>query len=384
MSITTSASSVCAKVPTFHIIGLGAMGSIIAYALQNKFPSYNIVPILRSNEKVNTFKKKYDSKFTLHRQYDSNKIETSESFDLTTSLDNVKEEHIDNLIITTKTYQSIEALKPIWSKIDNKTNIVLIQNGFGSFEALSEAYPEIIKENYKVFQGVISHAVFGSSENFNEFYHAGFLDLKIAQINGFDKSKESKIQSFAEVKEMIQESQLCSTLKEINLDVKIMSYQELIVGQIKKFCVNCCINGWTSILNCMNGDFHYDKETTLDLYQDTVQEILDVFSVDPNLKGVFGYKNKENMPEVDLGFAEDSRKLAEWVYQIGVIDCGGNSSSMRQDVINKRGTEIDFINGYVCSLAKKLDLPKSTYKVNQTAVNLHKLKCEIIKIGGIN
>lgn len=375
--MSVSCSSVNA--PTFHIIGLGAMGSIIAYALQSKFPTYNIVPILRSAEKVNTFKQKYGSQFTLHRQYDANKIEISQPFALTTSLDNVREQHIDNLIITTKTYQSIEALKPIWSKIDEKTNIILIQNGFGCFEALAEAFPEIIEKNYRIFQGVIAHAVFGSSQNFSEFYHAGFLDLKVAQINGFDSSKESKIQSCDEVAQLLQHNQLCSNLREINLDVKVMSYQELIIGQIKKFCVNCCINGMTSILDCMNGDFQYEKEATLDLFEDVVQEVLDIFPLDPNIKKVFAYDNKEGMPVLDLSFANNTRELAKWVYQIGAVDCGGNSSSMREDVINKRGTEIDFINGYVCSLAKKLGLPKSACKVNQTAVNLHKIKCQVIK-----
>ena len=57
---------------------------------------------------------------------------------------------------------------------------------------------------------------------------------------------------------------------------------------------------------------------------------------------------------------------------------------MRQDVINKRGTEIDFINGYVVKLGKKLELSSSEYKVNQIVVNLHKLKCEMIKRDGAN
>ncbi|XBW35681.1 hypothetical protein QEN19_001252 [Hanseniaspora menglaensis] len=380
MSVTMART----KIPTFHIVGLGSMGSIIAIALQKKFPSYKIVPILRNQEKVEFFKKKYDSKFVIHRQYNDNKIDISQSFEETTSLDHVKEDHIDNLIITTKTYQSIDALKPLWDKIDNKTNIILIQNGFGSFEALSEAYPEIIKDNYKVFQGVIAHAVFGSSAQFNEFYHAAFLDLKVAQINGFDLSKSSKIQSIDEVNKMVEENDLCNTLKDIDLGVSVMSYQELIVGQIKKFCVNCCINGLTSILNCMNGDFKYEKETTMNLFEDVAQEVIDVFALDPNMKKVFEYENKPGMPAVDLSFSKNIGELSRWIYKIGVIDCGGNSSSMRQDVINKRGTEIDFINGYVCSLATKLNLPRSAYKVNQTAVNLHKIKCEIIKNDGIN
>ena len=366
--------------PNFHIIGLGSMGSIVAFALQKRFPTYNIIPILRSEAKVKLFKDNYESKFTLHRQY-SNKTDISESFNLTTDLNNVKEDHIDNLIITTKTFQTIDALKPIWNKIDETTNIILIQNGIGTYDSLVEKFPEIKTKNFKIFQGVIAHAVFGNSNNFTEFYHAGFLDLKVAQINGFeDESK--KIQSIKEVNDLIENNELLTTLKEIDLDCKVMSYQELIIGQIKKFCVNCCMNGWTSILNCMNGDLNYVRESTLDLFEQTIDEVLKVFSKSPDYKEVFEYENKENMPLVDVSFKDDYKKLAEWVYQIGVIDCGGNSSSMRQDVINKRGTEINFINGYVVKLGKKMGLPKSEYKVNEIVVNLHKLKCEMIKNGG--
>lgn len=368
--------------PTFHILGLGSMGSIIAYALQKKFPAYNIIPLLRSDTKVQQFKENYDSKLTLHRQY-SNKTDISDSFELTTDLNNIKESHIDNLIITTKTFQTIEALKPIWNKIDEKTNIILIQNGIGTYDILVEEFPEIKSKRFNVFQGVIAHAVFGSSNNFSEFYHAAFLDLKVAQINGF-KDENNKIQSISEVEDMIKHNELLSTLKEIDIDCKVMSYQELIIGQIKKFCVNCCINGWTSILNCMNGDFSYVKDATLELFEQTVEEVIKVFSQSPDYKKVFDYENKENMPLLDVSFKDDYRKLAEWVYQIGVVDCGGNSSSMRQDVINKRGTEIDFINGYVVKLGKKLELSSSEYKVNQIVVNLHKLKCEMIKRDGAN
>lgn len=366
--------------PTFHVLGLGSMGSIIAFALQKKFPTYNIVPILRSEAKVKLFKDNYESKFTLHRQYNGT-TDVSNSFSLTTDLNNIKEDHIDNLIITTKTFQTIEALKPIWSKIDEKTNIILIQNGIGTYDTLVEKFPEIKSKNFKIFQGVIAHAVFGSSTNFSEFYHAAFLDLKVAQINGF-KNENEKIQSIKDVEELIEQNELLRTLKDIDLDCKVMSYQELIIGQIKKFCVNCCINGWTSILNCMNGDLKFVKESTLELFEQTVDEVIRVFSKSPDYKKVFEYENKDNMPVLDVEFKKDSKKLAEWVYQIGVIDCGGNSSSMRQDVINKRGTEIDFINGYVVKLGKKLELPSSEYKVNEIVVNLHKLKCEMIKNDG--
>lgn len=337
---------------------------------------------MRSDTKVQQFKENYDSKLTLHRQY-SNKTDISDSFELTTDLNNIKESHIDNLIITTKTFQTIEALKPIWNKIDEKTNIILIQNGIGTYDILVEEFPEIKSKKFNVFQGVIAHAVFGSSNNFSEFYHAAFLDLKVAQINGF-KDENNKIQSISEVEDMIKHNELLSTLKEIDIDCKVMSYQELIIGQIKKFCVNCCINGWTSILNCMNGDFSYVKDATLELFEQTVEEVIKVFSQSPDYKKVFDYENKENMPLLDVSFKDDYRKLAEWVYQIGVVDCGGNSSSMRQDVINKRGTEIDFINGYVVKLGKKLELSSSEYKVNQIVVNLHKLKCEMIKRDGAN
>lgn len=134
----------------------------------------------------------------------------------------------------------------------------------------------------------------------------------------------------------------------------------------------------------MNGDFSYVKDATLELFEQTVEEVIKVFSQSPDYKKVFDYENKENMPLLDVSFKDDYRKLAEWVYQIGVVDCGGNSSSMRQDVINKRGTEIDFINGYVVKLGKKLELSSSEYKVNQIVVNLHKLKCEMIKRDGAN
>ncbi|KAL6946602.1 hypothetical protein ACO0RG_000760 [Hanseniaspora osmophila] len=384
----------------FHVLGLGSIGAIIANSLQELQKTTSslqieVIPIIRNKSKVVDFGKNHDFKLKINQLYHKKTV-ISDPFELTTcpemlneSKDTLTREPIENLVITTKTHQTVAALKPIWNErlINENTNIILIQNGFGMLEELITAFPEIASKNFKVFQGVISHGVF--MENYpNEFNHAGFLDLKIAMINGMEDNGIKGLQTVQDLQKLKQENALISVFQHLNLDVKVLTFQELTVGQIEKFCVNCCINSITTILNCVNGQLLVNEVETRKLFTNVITEVTTLFAQSEKYKNIFNYynvienvANKENYPNtIDLTKLNNIPKLLDYVVDIGCVKNRENSSSMRQDAINKRDTEIDFINGYVVRLClQELSLPVSHCSVNNTIVSFVKVKNQLLK-----
>ncbi|KAH3899214.1 related to 2-dehydropantoate 2-reductase [Saccharomycodes ludwigii] len=369
-----------------HILGLGSIGGIVANALQEYSVASNtpikIIPILRNNSKLDYFSKNHNTQIKITKIYEDNKQITTEPFKETTSLESISADNtnsIQNLIITTKTYQTAEAMKPILPLINRSTNILFIQNGLGIMDFLLKELPQLAGDNSKlnpsrVFQGVISHGVF-SNEPFH-FQHAGFMDLKISQL--IYSANTRIIQTNKQVAEILTNNDFIRTMAEIPLNVKFMSYQELLTGQVEKFCVNSCINSITTIVDCINGEL---DGICVDIFSEIIKEILQVLPTSTKYKDIFSYGNTEN--DQDLPVLEKNPKdvlnfenLLKYVIECGCVINKNNSSSMRQDALNLRDTEIDFINGYIVKLCEDTGNIEMC-KINKTVSILVKLRLSL-------
>jgi 2-dehydropantoate 2-reductase len=123
-------------------------------------------------------------------------------------------------------------------------------------------------------------------------------------------------------------------LELLNKSLKQLSWQENIQqAQWKKLAINCVINPISALNDIENGEVNqkaYQRMT-----EDIISEVVAVAT-----------KEGEILSEILL------RQLIHNVAK----STNKNTSSMRADVLNKRRTEIEYINGYIHRLGEKHQL----------------------------
>ncbi len=220
---------------------------------------------------------------------------------------------IQKLIICTKAFDAQDALASVQPYLSSNCEIILIQNGMGSQQAISNLYPHMAiyacsstEGVYKKSEGILIHA--GQGEN-----HIGALT---------DTANQKKLSSW-----------LPKTVYHWHKDIHPVLWRKLVI--------NCAINPLTVIYHCQNGElltnpiaFQHMKDVCAEL--DNLCETLGL-SLTPTLS------------------------LAETICQ----STANNYSSMYQDAHNNRQTEIEFITGYVIQQCDELGINcptnKSTY-----------------------
>lgn len=118
---------------------------------------------------------------------------------------------------------------------------------------------------------------------------------------------------------------------------------ELAQAQMEKLIVNATINPLSAILNRKNGQLFNSPETTR-LMQDLLSEASLVVRSLPELKDV---------PNIASRFSVQS--LERHVRRVAELTAL-NTSSMLQDTIAGRETEIDYINGYIVDRGTQLGI----------------------------
>ncbi|CCE63939.1 hypothetical protein TPHA_0G01030 [Tetrapisispora phaffii CBS 4417] len=360
--------------PVVHLLGMGAMGTILAMDMMN-YTNSKVIPLLRSEEKVSLFKSEYNNTIGVKKLYLNDAPLVTQQLCIVECPTTFSGNHIDNIIITTKTYQTKEALMPYLPFIDSKSNLILIQNGLGILEVLKEQIFTDKTDRPNIFQGVISHGAF-MDQGFT-FNHAGWAGMKIARLPWEDsemiqneklKNKDSKTN---ELVMLLTEPELAKAF-----GIEHMTYQELLAGQLFKFLINCCINPVTATVDAVNGEL---VDGCKDLFVLIVQEALEILRLE--YKTLFDYENeyngKPNYPTLKISSVLNTDNMMETIVNIGTVVNAKNSSSMRQDTLYLRDTEIDYINGYIVSLARKLNLPKEAAKVNETVIAFVNLRTGI-------
>lgn len=342
-----------------YILGAGSIGGLVGVELSALVLKPDVVLLLRNSVKVDHFKNTNKSTVFVKRLFKTPSEIISAKFEAQTSRD-VKVP-IENLIVTTKTYQTQQALQPYLPLITEDTNILLIQNGLGVAQELyKDVWPDI-RTRPNLYQGVINHGAFVSPNTGDryEISHSGFAPFFIGKIpKDLNSTSINNGEIFENIPLFIQQLRDAK-----GLDTTILSYTDLLISQIKKFTVNACINPVTSIIDCINGELQ-DVKSVKELFYDIVSE-----SVETLLKLYPVLQEKDNIHEI-----LNKKKLVEDVLHIGTVANQKNSSSMRQDCLNLRDTEIDYINGFIVKAAKELG---GSAHVNETIANLVKLRLSL-------
>jgi 2-dehydropantoate 2-reductase len=229
-----------------------------------------------------------------------------------TDLSGISPDMVLVCVKSNKTRNAAENLKGL----PEKTLFATLQNGLGNVEILRE-----ILGRDRVISGVTSEGA--TSIDIGRIRHAGSGSTVFGPQKNFGKSTEELVSAF--------NKSGFSTTSSDNVDELIWS----------KLIVNTGINALTAITGLKNGRLP-EYEGSLSIMKEAVAEAVAVSSA----------------KKINLAFDDPFQKVLEVCRTTA-----GNISSMLQDVLNKRPTEVDYINGAICKEGEKERIPTPVNRI---------------------
>lgn len=219
------------------------------------------------------------------------------------------------ILLTTKAHDTVEAIGKIKPLLKKDTVILVLQNGLGNEDLVKE----IVGREVKVVRGLVTSAA--------EFLDAG----KVVFWKGetvMEKNETSE--------------KIASVFNESGLKTRLVNEMEREVWN--KLIVNCVINPLSAIFKVRDNEIGMNSLKTV--RRKIIQECVAVGKAE----GILFDPNIEEYVE---------KKISSY----------SNFSSMCQDIMKGKKTEIDFLNGKIVELGKKHGVPTP---VNETLVAMIK------------
>lgn len=218
------------------------------------------------------------------------------------------------IIVAVKSYHTKEAIERALSLISENTLVLSMQNGLGNLEEIAK-----ITGEEKVIGGITSQGatLLGNGH----IRHAGVGETLIGSFKF--QAPGSKLQRLEEI---------ANVFNKAGFETKIVdNIQDLIWS---KLIINVGINALASIVRVKNG-FIVKNSYLYELMKSAVQEAVEI----AKLKGI--NLNYDNPIEKVTHVAESTSE---------------NICSMLQDILRKKKTEIDYINGAIVKEAENLNI----------------------------
>ena len=296
----------------WHILGAGSIGGMWAAYLAQA--GYEVTLLLKDQNAVTQF-----CRSPLRLETGSEVLLA----DVNASVASQCEQEIEWLLVTTKSFSTLDALETVENYLAPNCTIVLLQNGMGSHQSIVDRY-----SNASVVAGVTTDGAY--RRNAFDIIHASNGKTRFGSIS---PSRQCRLE---DLKRCIDQLPL-----EINFDHDIWP------AIWEKLAINCCINPLTALQQCRNGEL-LNNADNLDQIRTLVVEIQDV------------------MQAINLGFTFPD--LYDRV--ITVIEATAeNYSSMYADVQAQRRTEIEQINGFICQQGDKFDIETPGNRALLEAIN---------------
>lgn len=282
------------KKPHFHILGAGAIGTLVAFKLSQQHFGFSLIG--RNNDTPRDF---IDLAHIKHH------LQSQEC------------EPIHYLIICTKSTQALAAFNAIQHRLSSQAIIICLFNGLGA--------QQIIKQSTQcpVFFATTTEGVTNTAPGQYTYKGQGqtLIDEAILQY-----------------------------LPVLKLPAMLTPVSDIQKHLFDKLIINSLINPLTVIFNCKNGQL-LNNEQAMQTMQNLACEIACWLKTYTPSSVTF----KQETASVLL-------KMAKAVLQT----TANNTSSMRQDFLNQKKTEIDFINGYwLNNNAKNIKLEHNAHLVNR-------------------
>lgn len=302
-----------------HILGGGSIGLLFAASIRSAFPSYPLSVLLRERHET---KIENDKIMVCLMKYGQPKIIPVPA----QVIGSPRQRPITTLLVVTKAFVATEAVLSILPRLHpQKVSVIVLCNGALSVrEELKEMLANKnmkLPENMDIVLAATTHGAYrddgGHDDEIYRVVHAG------------------------EGKTFIEEQPSISQLWDQSwLDSKSITSKEMNILLWQKLAANCAINPLTALLKCENGRLLQPVGQGYPSMDNIIREVSDVAVAAARLDG-----------NVDVSFLsfDSLRNFVDRVIQ----DTQHNRSSMLQDVLNNRRTEVMYLNGYIAEKGKK-------------------------------
>ncbi|MDE4084277.1 2-dehydropantoate 2-reductase [Planococcus maritimus] len=219
------------------------------------------------------------------------------------------DEQVDILLVLLKAQANEAVLGKLRGKLSEKTLIITMQNGIGNAETIQQLFPL-----NTVVSGTLGHGA--SVEQDGTILHRGWGTNYLGNVE--QGTPSNTLEAFSR---KLTEAGMKT---EVSADVKAVIWNKLFV--------NAAFNSVTALTRLKNGDILNTPEGE-DLLRAVTKEAVLVARAE--------------------GVDADAEAVIEECLRMGRQDIGSNKSSMLMDVLKKRQTEIDVINGGIVKLGIK-------------------------------
>lgn len=293
------------------IVGPGAMGCLFAAFLART--KEDVWLLDKNPQRANKIKE------------DGIKIEGLSNFQVKVNATANPEEigATDLVIICVKSYDTEQAIKTAKSLMGEQTSVLTLQNGIGNIQIIAEAIGQD-----KVIGGVTNHGA--TLLDWGNIRHAGKAETIIGRMDG---------RLTGELRDIAAVLNNCGFETKVSRDINAIIWSKLII--------NAGINALTALTRLNNGRL-IEFEGTKDIMRLAVFEAVKI-AKKKRIKLIY----------------DDPLQKVESVCKA----TAANVSSMLQDVLNKKRTEIDFINGAIVRQGENYNMPTP---VNLVLTNLIK------------
>ncbi|OCF35562.1 hypothetical protein I316_02615 [Kwoniella heveanensis BCC8398] len=402
-----------------HVLGVGSLGTLVTHHIRLSNPCLPITLLLRD-----------PSSFPKTIRVTREGIESSSSnYDLgpSSSTSRSGEGDIESLLVTLKAPQTLSAIKLLVPRLRPNSVISLLQNGLGTYQALcSEVFPDPETRPYFIL-GTTAHGVAPNTSSSLGARLGGKGDVKHHTARGQGHIKwgvcpdprardgslnlekwiwrscspdandcadaELKLNSnrsasglvgvdLAKLEVPTDRADLTSlrdTLRALTstaeLNATLLPINEVDRAMLLKVAINATINPLTAILGrgvLPNGSLSTIGPSGPSMLDALVGEISVILIAHFDRQS--GDGSTQQRTDAGAAAEEEGRQMFEYNHLRKLIqgiieETAGNTSSMAVDVREKRGTEIEFINGYLVRLGEELGVP--------TVVN--RLVCDMVR-----
>ncbi|KZV74814.1 hypothetical protein PENSPDRAFT_741925 [Peniophora sp. CONT] len=391
----------------FHVLGLGSVGTLLAHHIRRTVdPKHAVVllhkdrhRLLQATRKEDTISVKSQGVMEVSTGYEhqvSNAYRqpiantTKISFQsmqkfMARPRKVIDDTPIQSLLVTCKAHAVLPALRDLLPRIRPSTTIVLMHNGMGVYERLIDELFRNSDNRPHFILSTNTHGVYRVEHQHMSVVHAstkaGALKfgvapdprgrkLEHAMLHG-DQTLSVDALSSPEDPDAAHYASLRNTVTVLSnlvaLNPSWVPLSDLLVEMKRKVVVNSVINPLTAIMNCRNGDIATSPHTTR-ICRAICEEASLAFAMQYNEQWAkagrpASHPRIPGSPNPNERAALLSRLptplradgLMKAVYQVAK-DTRMNTSSMLQDILMNRPTEIAYMNGYLIDLGRRYQL----------------------------
>ncbi len=231
---------------------------------------------------------------------------------LTIGLDALEPDSIDGLWVCTKATDTAAAVHVVQPALRASAPLILLHNGMGVREQLLTLTPSLHPFSAITTEG--AYLQYAAENSAATLVHAGLGETRVGRNNEQAPDWFSALQTHP---------------------LRLRWDTEIYATQWQKLLINCAINPLTALHRCHNGALSADQSLAAEV-STLCQELAAVSEA----KGIAC-----TAPALEA----QTRKV--------IADTAANQSSMLQDVLADRKTEIAAITGYLLQEAKRLQVP---------------------------